>query len=47
MLSLARETYTPFIEDEIIFATVFAWQASVVLENARLSVELREQSSQT
>ncbi len=46
MLSLARETYTPFTEDEIAFATVFAWQASVVLENARLSVELRERTAQ-
>lgn len=46
MLSLARETYTPFTEDEIAFATVFAWQASVVLENARLSVELRERPVQ-
>ncbi|MGC9396094.1 MAG: GAF domain-containing protein [Anaerolineae bacterium] len=44
MLSLARETYTPFNEDEIAFATVFAWQASVVLENARLSVELQERA---
>jgi GAF domain-containing protein len=47
MLSLARETYTPFTEDEIAFATVFAWQASVVLENARLSVELRERAAQS
>ncbi len=46
MLSLARETYTPFTEDEIAFATMFAWQASVVLENARLSVELRERTAQ-
>ena len=46
MLSLARETYTPFTEDEIAFATVFAWQASVALENARLSVELRERPVQ-
>ena len=45
MLSLARETYAPFTEDEIIFATVFAWQASVVLENARLSVELQERTA--
>jgi len=45
MLSLARETYTPFTEDEITFATVFACQASVVLENARLSVELRERAA--
>ena len=44
MLSLARETYTPFTEDEITFATVFTWQASLVLENARLSVELREKT---
>jgi GAF domain-containing protein len=42
MLSLARETYAPFTEDEITFAAVFAWQASVVLENARLNVELQE-----
>lgn len=46
MLSLARETYTPFTEDEIAFATVFAWQAAVVLENARLSVELQERTAQ-
>ena len=42
MLSLARETYTPFTEDEIAFAAVFAWQATIALENARLSVELQE-----
>ena len=42
MLSLARETYTPFAEDEINFAAVFAWQASIALENARLSVELKQ-----
>jgi GAF domain-containing protein len=41
MLSLARETYTPFTEDEIAFAAVFAWQATIALENARLSVELQ------
>ena len=35
MLSLARETYTPFTEDEIAFAAVFAWQATIALENAR------------
>lgn len=46
MLSLARETYTPFSEDEIAFAAVFAWQATVALENARLSVELRERPAQ-
>jgi len=46
MLSLARETYTPFTEDEIAFATVFAWQASVVLGNARLSVELHKRAAQ-
>ncbi len=42
MLSLARETYTPFTEDEINFAAVFAWQATIALENARLSVELAQ-----
>lgn len=42
MLSLARETYTPFTEDEIAFAAVFAWQATIALENARLSVELMQ-----
>lgn len=46
MLSLARETYTPFTEDEIAFAAVFAWQATIALENARLSVELRERPAQ-
>ena len=46
MLSLARETYTPFIEDEIACATVLAWQAAVVLENAQLNVKLRERTAQ-
>ncbi len=42
MLSLARETYTPFTEEEVNFAAVFAWQATIALENARLSVELAQ-----
>ncbi|MBN2391331.1 MAG: GAF domain-containing protein [Anaerolineae bacterium] len=45
MLSLARETYAPFTEDEITFATLFAWQATIVLQNARLSVELQEKTA--
>lgn len=40
MLSLARETHAPYTEDEIAFAAVFAWQATIALENARLCKEL-------
>lgn len=36
MLSLARETYAPYTEDEITFAATFAGQAMIALENARL-----------
>ena len=36
MLSLAREIYAPYTEDEITFAATFAGQAMIALENARL-----------
>ncbi|HOT89970.1 MAG TPA: GAF domain-containing protein [Anaerolineae bacterium] len=42
MLSLARQTYAPFTEEEVNFAAVFAWQATIALENARLNVELAQ-----
>lgn len=40
MLSLARETYTPYTEEEIAVATAIAWQASIAIENARLNDQL-------
>ena len=46
MLSLARETHAPYTEDEIAFAAVFAWQATIALENARLYEELSRSQSQ-
>ena len=40
MLSLARETYIPYTEEEIAVATAIAWQASIAIENARLNDQL-------
>jgi len=40
MLSLVRETVTPFTEDEITMASAFSGEAAIALENARLHDKL-------
>ena len=42
MLSLARETPTPYTDEEVTFANTFAGYAAIALENARLYEEITD-----